>query len=155
MKINEITVAIELKHLTRSILVEKEGQPYELKSQSAQDIGMNAFWHDIHRIETIVGNKPDRIGYALLLTNDPIYWNSPTRNDTNYFEFTLHEGRIVEPCALKWGPNTGIGTMVGREQPIQISNRHELHWKDYSLIAGKTYGKFRYLAVSVQGKESN
>ena len=90
-----------------------------------------------------------KAGYAVLLTNDSSYWNVPTQRDTVDADFRVHEGRAVSG-ALAWAASAGPGTVRGRESPIQIRGSYRLRWHEYSSFPGKSYGSFRYLAVSVE-----
>ena len=90
-----------------------------------------------------------KAGYAVLLTNDSSYWNVPTQRDTVDADFRVHEGLAVSG-ALAWAASAGPGTVRGRESPIQIRGSYRLRWHEYSSFPGKSYGSFRYLAVSVE-----
>ena len=69
--------------------------------------------------------------------------------DTVDAAFRVHEGRTVSG-ALAWAASAVQGTVRGRESPIQIRGSYRLRWQEYSSFPGKSYGSFRYLAVSVE-----
>ena len=144
------TLAIELKYKTRALRADVDGEIFSLKDQSAQDIGRCDFLKDIHRLEQIVSGCSDIIGYAILLTNDRSYWNPPRRDDTVDAEFRIHEGKTITG-KLGWSAETSKGTMEGREEPIVIKGTYRLLWQDYSEPSKESYGKFRYLLVTVDG----
>ena len=143
-------IAIELKYKTRGLELEQGDESFALRNQSAQDIGRYDFLRDIRRLE-LMRSMPElcRAGYAVLLTNDSSYWNAPRSQDTVDSDFRIHEGRAVSG-ALAWAARASSGTVEGRESPIQIRGSYRLRWREYSNFPGKSYGSFRYLAVSVE-----
>ena len=93
--------------------------------------------------------KQFEAGYAVLLTNDASYWKVPTRKDTVDADFRVHEGREISG-ALAWATSAGSGTMKSRESPIEMQGSYRLRWQEYSSVPAKSYGSFRYLAVSLE-----
>ena len=69
--------AIELKYLTRAAVIVQGNEEFRLRDQSAQDAGRYGFCLDISRLEGIVRSGRAANGYAILLTNDHLYWNPP------------------------------------------------------------------------------
>ena len=141
------TYAIELKYKTRKLDVNVKGESFNLLDQSAQDIGRYDFLKDVERLENIVSTHDNVKGYAVILTNDSVYWKSPT-TETVDAEFRMHEGRILNG-ELAWGTEAGAGTMRGREKPIKLTGTYKLSWKDYSQVSSTSYGKFRYLFLEI------
>ena len=143
-------IAIELKYKTRGLELEQDDEPFVLRNQSAQDQGRYDFLLDIQRLEILCTELEQcKAGYAVLLTNDSSYWKVPTHRDTVDAAFRVHEGRAVSG-ALAWGARASSGTVGGRESPIQIQDSYRLRWNEYFGFPGKSYGSFRYLAVSVE-----
>ncbi len=143
-------IAIELKYKTRGLELEQDDEFFVLRNQSAQDQGRYDFLLDIQRLELMRSNlKQCKAAYAVLLTNDSSYWKVPTHRDTVDADFRVHEGRAVSG-ALAWAARASSGTVGGRESPIQIRASYRLRWREYSNFPGKSYGSFRYLAVSVE-----
>ena len=150
-------IAIELKYRTRRVEPEPNGEPFALLEQGAQNQGRYDFLQDIQRLE-LMRSIPGfcEAGYAVLLTNDWLYWEcpGPESRDTMDSAFRIHEGRKI--CGkLKWSKQPSPGTTRGRDKSIQLKGSYRLRWQDYSCIPekspgkGKPRGKFRYLAVSV------
>lgn len=145
-------IAIELKYRTRCFSIEHEGECFSLKNHSAHDHGRYDFIEDIRRIEQIVndrrtvGRRGPTQGYAVLLTNDHLYWKEG-RKGTFDEAFRIHEGRTLK-CTMAWSKRASKGTTKKREQPLSLSGSYELHWEDYREHPGKN-GAFRYLAVEV------
>ena len=143
-------IAIELKYKTRGLELEQDDESFVLRDQSAQDQGRYDFLRDIQRLELMRSKLEQcKAGYAVLLTNDSSYWKVPTHRDTVDADFRVHEGRAVSG-ALAWTASAGPGTVRGRESAIQIRGSYHLRWREYSSFPGKSYGSFRYLAVSVE-----
>ena len=143
-------IAIELKYKTRGLELEQDDEPFVLRNQSAQDQGRYDFLLDIQRLELMRSNLEQcKAAYAVLLTNDSSYWKVPGQRDTVDADFRIHEGREISG-ALAWAARAGSGTVKGRESPIQIRGSYRLRWQEYSNFPGKSYGRFRYLAVSVE-----
>ena len=143
-------IAIKLKYKTRGLELEQDDESFALRNQSAQDQGRYDFLRDIQRLELMRSKLEQcRAGYAVLLTNDSSYWKVPTQRDTVDTDFRVHEGREISG-ALAWVARASPGTVRGRESPIQIRGSYRLRWQEYSNFPEKSYGKFRYLAVSVE-----
>ena len=142
----EELVCIELKYPTRRLLVEANGERFELRDQAAQDITRYDFVKDLTRIERIV-DAHSGAGCAILLTNDSAYWKEALRADSVDAAFRVAEGRELSG-ALAWAPHAGRGTMRGREAELNLRHSYRLSWRDYSQFSG-AYGRFRYLLASV------
>lgn len=124
--------AIELKFKTKEDEVTIYGEPFELSNQSAQDLGRYDFCKDIERVEKF--GK----GYAVLLTNDELYWK-PGRTNTNDAPFRLNPERGAIHGRLK-------GSIKEREGEIILRGTYPLEWKPYSSDG------FCYLLLEVQSE---
>jgi len=140
-------IAVELKYKTRALSCQAGDELFSLKAQGAQDHGRHDFIKDIARIERFVDANPGAIGYAIFLTNDPLYWQQGLRA-TNDSAFRLHHGRLLKGTAT-WGPAAGAGSTAGREVPLALRGEYALDWRDYSDVDGNARSQFRYLAVKV------
>lgn len=145
-------MAIELKYKTRRLYENIKEETFELLDQSAQDIGRYDFLRDIQRLERIVFNRNDIVGYAIFLTNDIAYWNIPRNSKTVDASFRIHQGRILAG-KLSWGSHASEGTIRGREEIIHIKRVYNLHWQDYSEPSRESYGKFKYLLVKIESRQ--
>ena len=144
-----IGVAIELKYRTRKLTLKTAGEAFDLRNQAAQDLGRYDFIKDIQRIEQIVTNGPAETGFAVLLTNDPLYWRKPSRQtDTIDAAFRLHEGRRIMG-KMAWSDQAGAGTTRNRQEPIRLKGSYDCVWRDYSSLEEGKFQKFRYLPVTV------
>ena len=108
---------------------------------------------DIRRLEQIVYDSGmAKAGFAVLLTNDPSYWESPQQGweDRTDGAFRVHEGRVIKG-EMKWSERTFEGTKKGKEDPIKLKGSYDVNWRNYSILKEDKYGKFRYLVVEVPG----
>jgi len=98
VKFNGKKYGIELKYKTKKIDIELDGESYSLKGQAAQDFARYDYLKDVHRLEEFKEKKQiDKIdiGYAVFLTNDPIYWGKGKEKDPNDKDFRIYEGRTI------------------------------------------------------------
>ncbi|MBN1152258.1 MAG: hypothetical protein JXA58_03520 [Dehalococcoidia bacterium] len=146
-------LAIELKYKTRRLLVLHNGELFDLKDQSAQDLGRYDFCKDLSRLETIVAASSATVGYAILLTNDSSYWRTANATNTAYAAFSIHDGAVVSGN-LMWGATAGPGTTNGRSAPIDLMGSYEMTWDDYVILKGSgvrgTCTAFRYVLCRVE-----
>ena len=146
-----IKVAIELKYRTQKLrLPPIDGESFALRNQIAQGGGRYHFIKDIRRLEQVVTHKTAKAGFAVLLTNDPSYWE-PSQRTTLDDEFRLHEGRKVEGN-MEWSDPTRPGPRSVGKESIRLKGSYDCVWRDYSTPAEEKYGSFRYLMVEVSRK---
>jgi hypothetical protein len=140
-------LALELKYLTATWAGAVENESFALLSQAAQDIRAYDVVKDIQRVEQFVG-RPRWSGAVLALTNDPGYWSRPSHGRvTNADAFRIYEGQRING-RRSWGPNTGAGTMKGRQAAIEIHGDYTCRWSDYSSLPGPR-GRFRLLTIPI------
>ncbi len=144
-------VAIKLKYPTRGLKVDREGEVFALRNQSAQDTRRYGFIMDILRLEQVVYDSGmAKAGFAVLLTNDPSYWKLPQQGwqDTMDAAFRIHEGMVIKG-GMKWSERVAEGAIKGMEDSIKLRGSYDVNWRDYSTLKEDKYGKFRYLVVEV------
>ena len=155
----EERIAIELKYRTQKMGKEEvefkwNDDTFRMKNQGAADIGRYEFLVDVQRLEQW---DKSEIGYAVLLTNDPIYWKSPTKDDNVDRDFQLHpgQGEIKGPLAWADGSKTGEGKedlcLAG---PYQVEEQGDTKWTPYYDFTSEKNveknGLFQYLAFKVK-----
>ncbi len=140
--------AIELKYLVRALTTTVNGEQFKLRDQSAQDLGRYDIVKDIARLEELVAARAADIGYAVVLSNDPLYWQPSKKPSPADAAFRLDEGRTLTGL-LAWGVSAGAGTMRGREAAISLAGRYRLAWSDYSDLGVGPARRFRYLLLEV------
>lgn len=140
-------VAIELKYLTRRLAITVEGEAFELQQHSAHPLRRHDVWKDVARLEALVQAGAATAGYAIVVSNDPAYWNAG-RGQGIDTAFRLDEGRRVGQANLTWETHAGPGTVKNREEPISIAGCYTLRWQPYSRLSDGA-GEFRCLILSV------
>ncbi|MGY3718877.1 hypothetical protein ACWE42_25605, partial [Sutcliffiella cohnii] len=50
---------------------------------------------------------------------------------------------------LNWAKGTGVGTLKGRETPINLKGHYEVKWNKYSQINSENRSSFQYLMLQV------
>lgn len=141
-------VAIELKYLTAAWAGRVVGESVELFSQGTQDIHAYDCVKDIVQVEHYAAAVPGSSGLVVVLANDAAYWRPVTLGRlTNADAFRINEGAVLHGDH-GWGPDTGSGTMRGRETPLRLVGTYGCRWRDYSRLDGRN-GVFRYLAFRV------
>ena len=136
------TIGIELKYKTKLMHKEINGETFELKNQGAQDIGRYDFFKDISRLENWQTQGIISCGYAIMLSNDKTYWQTPKNKLTVDNQFRLHNREVSG--TLSWGSKASAGTMKGRESPIVLKDNYNLNW--VNSIAND----FKYLLVKIK-----
>ena len=70
-------IAIELKYITRKGKEKWDDELFVLKNHSANNLRRHDFLKDIARLERVVADGEAKSGFAVLLTNDPLYFHLP------------------------------------------------------------------------------
>lgn len=142
---NEIII-FEVRNKTKKLSFSYNGTSYELKNHGAQDQGRYDFVKDIEKVEKAVSSRRNIKGYAILISNDPYYWDTPVKHDSVDRDFHINEGRVLRGI-LKWDSIASSGTTKNREDSIKLNQSYVLSWRNYSSVSNTKYGSFRYLLV--------
>ena len=152
-------IAIELKYKTqkmgkKEVELKWNHEYFLMKKQSAADIGRYEFLEDVQRLEQWDKCK---IGYAILLANEPSYWTPPSNEGNVDSDFQLHPGRGDITGPLAWAPNSKTGE--GRKSHVltgsyRVEESGPLKWTHYWTFDVEKNGIFRYLAFQVPSPES-
>lgn len=142
------TIPIELKYKTAKLKYTIRTEEFNLKYQSAQDIGKYDCLKNIKRIEDLKTQLENfSAGYTIWLTNDSSYWNPPVKTDTLYNEFSIHH-LSQKHGKMSWASHAGSGTTKGRESSIDLTGNYEIYWKSYSNI-NVPQGIFKYALLKI------
>ena len=146
--LQDMKIAIELKYRTQQLNRVINDESFVLKPHEALDTGRYGFIRDVKRIERVRQRKPSATGFAVLLTNDPLFWDNSPKNKTQAADFLIYDGRVIKdemkwPKVKKWMKENGV------DKPIKLDGCYELNWQDYSNCGAGKYRQFRYLAVKV------
>ena len=154
--VDEVRVAVELKHLMAGFSGVVDGESFELPSQSAQDLGRHDVIKDVVRLERLVVEGHADVGWSVTLTNDPGYWSPGRKLDPIDAAFRLHEGRSLSGT-LSWAVNAGAGTTRNRDVPLTLSGTYACSWRPYSEVVDVRgrLRSFRHLSIVVGGTPSS
>jgi len=144
---NDKLVPIELKYKTKSFIGQINKEKFELKNQDARDQGCFDYLKDIQRIENcLISNNLEK-GYAIILTNDRLYWENKTSN-TNFEQFKVYDGRKITG-SLCWKVGTSDSSKSGRDDCIKLLGNYNVLWKDYFKTTNQNQ-VFRYVLIEIQ-----
>lgn len=155
-------VPIEIKYKTKKIdsksiknfdrLGECEEELDLLKDQSARDLGMYNYWKDIRRVE-LVCKKYEKVknGFALFLTNDIKYTDKPSKEDCNYYNFSIHQNKHLNKEEIKWKSDDSKIAKSPSYPAFKVDGEYCLGW-DYSKC--KLQGEqFYYCLIDIKSLE--
>lgn len=149
VRMPDCNYALELKYKKRKLECLIDDENFVLSNDGAQDIGRYDFIKDLARLERYVASVKNTVGWAVLLTNDDLYWKESPRG-INSAAFFLHEGRELDSrILLAWHERTGQGTMRNRTEAFQLGANYRISWKNYSSIPNRPNAMFRYLALAI------
>lgn len=143
--------AFEVRYKTALLNSTYNGNNFDLKLQLARDQARYDFINDIVKLEHIIKSRPDMKAYAILITNDHLYWNISKRHGTIDEQFHIHEGRSMFG-ELQWGYGASDGTMKDRTAPLILVGEYKLAWRIYSMASSGKNGTFKALVVEVGNK---
>ncbi len=135
-------IGIELKYKTRRT------PDLDVQDQGARDVSRYKFLQDIERLESIILEEGYSRGYAVLLTNDPGYWEKPESRSNIDKCFEIHEGEGVFGV-LDWDQKENEGTKKHHKENITIRGKYTMKWHDFSSVGSAKYSKFRFLLVTI------
>ena len=143
-------VGIELKYKTKVGTFEEHGETFKLKQHGAQNLARFDFFDDIRRLQLLKKHKKIEKGYAIFLTNDPLYWE-PIKRKNFSSNFSMEDKRVImSNTNLGWTGNPSEGSVtikrLSPNNPIFIENNHQFNWYQYSQIEKSS---FKYLIVEI------
>lgn len=156
-------IAIELKYKTLPLIYDG----FTLGDHQARDLGRYDYLYDVVRLQKLSkisklneakGLKNFVKGYALLLTNDSLYWEQSKTDTTkySYMDFCISKyDTITANTQMCWNGKTA-NDITWRKCPITIERNYMLseHWHDYSVVITTTSkqkptNRFRYLLLDI------
>lgn len=154
--VDDVRVAVELKHLMAGFTGVVDGERFELPSQAAQDISRHDVIKDVVRLERLVVEGHADVGWSVTLTNDAGYWSPSRKLDPIDAAFRLHEGRSLSGT-LSWAVNAGAGTTRKRDVPLTLSGTYACLWRPYSEVVDSRgrLRSFRHLSIVVAGTSNS
>lgn len=139
---------IELKYKTRQVEIpDADNQLISLKAHGACDLGRYGFLKDIARIENLSKKENFERGFAIILTNDPLYYTANQRKSVD-IEFKIHEGKTVGPGTPAWRSEAN---WTKEYPPLTLSGTYTCHWFPYDYPYDKS-GAFKVLICEIEQK---
>lgn len=143
-------IGIELKYKTKEGTFKEHGETFNLKQHGAQNLGRFDYFDDIRRLQLLKRESIIEKGYAIFLTNDPLYWR-PIQRKNFSSNFSMEDERIIESNSkLSWSRNPSEGSVTKKRlfpnNPIVIDKKHQLKWFEFSNIRDVS---FKYLMIDV------
>lgn len=124
---NNKIIPIELKYKTKKSSFESNKNKFNLGNQSAHDLGNFDYLTDIERIETYRSqNYGFSEGYAIMITNDPLY-TKITNSDTKNKEFSIGHKEIKKGL-MTWRDDSSIYKDNHRKPSIELKSEYEMNW---------------------------
>lgn len=143
IKENDTYCPIELKYKTSEGTAKLYGEEFNLKDQSAQDLGRYDFLKDVCRIEDFAFEKKMERGYAIFITNDKTYWERKGERCL-YQDFALNMGRDIPNSPLKWREGfkeSSVGK--NRTGSLTIKGKYKADWVQLN-------SEFQYLMFEIK-----
>lgn len=121
--------AIELKYKTKACAFTVGSEQFVLANHGAHPPNRYRFLNDICRLEALVRKRRVKMAWALMLTNEPLYWRPGS--STIGSGFAIHEGTKVEGLR-QWHSTAAKGTTKGVEEPLIFQGSYQFAWELYS-----------------------
>lgn len=126
---------IELKYKTKSIIISDfNKEDIHLANHGAVNLGCYAYIKDISRIEDIKEkDKKFGKGFAMMLTNEPIYYNQINRR-SSYQLFKIYNGREINGT-LDWEHTQTDNEFALKDKfpPLNLKGKYKIIWFDYAI----------------------
>lgn len=127
---------IELKYKTKKDEAFINGQKITLKDHSAIPLGSYDYLKDIRRIENLSQLPGFKKGYAVMLTNESMYYGTNTTTSA-YDMFKICQNLTKQAnVTMNWGltnKQTPFQATKGRG-PFALKNTYQMHWDSYNNI---------------------
>ena len=143
-------IGIELKYKTKEATFRENGETFNLKQHGAQNLGRFDFFDDLRRLQLLKKENIIEKGYAIFLTNEPLYWR-PIQRKNFSSNFSMEDEKIIESNSkLDWNGNPSQGSVTRKRlfpnNPIIIENKHQLKWNEFSNLKRIS---FKYLMIEI------
>jgi len=135
---NGMYYPVEVKYKKARFEYTQGGELFKFSDDTAYTQNHPKLINDIRRIEKHSEslNKGLRLGFAIWLTNDHIYWDGPQSSDANYAPYTVKEGVV-------------LSEITGEMDDIMLQGKYSVHWEDYSEFETRN-GWFRYALIRIE-----
>ena len=159
---HRLTHLIELKYRTKEQKdIMRYDRKFDLKNQSAQDLGRYHFIKDIERLEDKTGDEKIATGksYCIMLTNDSAYYDAERydkrkKKDTRDRNFRIHQGAKIKQInpdeKLVWNLKSKDERRSYMGDPLEIKHEYICKWEPYCTVdGGDKKSEFKYLLLEI------
>jgi len=131
-------IPIELKYKTKAFTISSQNEQYNLKEQSARDIGRYSFRKDIFRLETFLETYTNNIqGFFIVITNDLNYKKTTNNIDKNY---NFEDGITLAKIDNGWDTQAQWITKDSElTYQLNLKNEYKIQWNHYSKIENEEF----------------
>lgn len=133
---NDEFFPIELKYKTRKDDVVINRHSIALKDHAAVTLGSYDYLKDIRRIEDLSQLPGFKKGFAVMLTNESIYYK-PSKTTSSYDMFKICDGLTKQAnVTMNWGltnKKTPFRATKGRG-PFALKNTYQMQWNNYNNV---------------------
>lgn len=145
-------IGVELKYKTQIFKCNFGEELFKLKNHGARNLGQFDFLDDIRRLEILKKNGIIEIGFAVLLTNDNLYWESTKRKNFSK-DFSIEDGKkFIQNQNYNWIDNPKVSSFGKKRTspfvPITFNRNFNITWYNYSVFSSK-YGLFKFTMVEI------
>ncbi len=118
-----IAIEVKNKFADKEVTYTKNGVKVVIPAQGAADEGCFDFLNDISRIEELKKNKSIDFGFAIMLTNYPLYWGDGVKDNSKWSQYCLWNGRSKSGVFYWYGKS--------KKEDISLSRTYGITWQDY------------------------
>jgi len=145
-------MGLELMYNTQEVDLVIGEDVYSLDETCTRAEGRRTYLAKVQGLEQLMDVAKelghDFIGYAVLLTNDPAYWQPADVAGQGDEAFHIHDGREVSG-ELDWSADASQDLMAGLDEPIYLGGMYQMRWRDYAKVSDRRHGQFRYLVTKI------
>lgn len=162
----DLKTAIEIKYKTaklKNYVDESVGYQFDLRNQSANDVGRYGFRKDIFRLQSLIESKKIDQGFCIFLTSEPNYWKLGLDKDCMDGNYRIKDK--IESKDNGWLYHTVSNNYV-REKGKLFSKAGKPHWtyqktndwkldlKSNYIMNWRNYSEFKHEGKNVKFKYS-
>lgn len=159
-KYNDNIYFVEFKYKLKcpKCNIERYGNSFSIRTQSAHNIGRYQFYEDIERMEQIQLSKKCR-SFVIFITNDENYWNCDTTSkNRNKADKSDKNFQLKDKKEIMTNYDNGLAYLGGKKCKIKtgksnysrrnifVANNYKIEWKEFKSIQDNT-SKFNILTI--------
>jgi len=149
-------IAIELKYKTAAIVVELDGELFNLKQHGAIPIGRYQAVEDAIRVKELIDSTDTNLnkGFTIFLSNESQYWTDDAKKSISR-DFSLAPNRMFgNGETLKWYLKNPDEISVNKKstkslKDVVISFSDKIEWFDYSELNSSVNSQFKFFILDL------